>query len=118
MTRIKRGVTANKRRKKVIKRAKGFLADRSKKYLAAKEALLIAGVYAFRDRRAKKRNMRKLWQIRLNTAVRNHGLSYSRFINALKVSKIGLDRKVLSDLAMNNPEVFASIVEKAKASVK
>lgn len=115
MTRIKRGVMAHKRRKKVLKRAKGFLFGRGTKFRAAKEALLKAGVYAYRDRRAKKRAMRGLWQIRLNAAVRNYGLNYSKFINALKLSKIEIDRKVLSDLAMNNPEIFAKVVEKAKA---
>jgi len=118
MTRIKRGVMAHKRRKKVIKKAKGFLGARSKKYTAAKEALFKAGAYAFRDRRAKKRTMRQLWDIRLNAAVRKYGTNYSKFIHALKLSKIEIDRKVLSDLAMNNPEVFAKIVEKAKEATK
>ena len=118
MTRIKRGVMANKRRKKVIKKAKGFLGARSKKYKAAKEALMKAGTQAYRDRRTKKRVMRRLWQIRLNAAVREYGLSYSKFINALKLAKIEIDRKVLSDLAMNNPKVFAKIVEKVKTAVK
>lgn len=118
MTRIKRGVMAHKRRKKVIKKAKGFLGARSKKYRAAKEALFKASVYAYRDRRAKKRTMRQLWEIRLNAAVRNHGTNYSKFIHALKLSRIEIDRKVLSDLAMNNPEVFARIVEKAKTAIK
>lgn len=114
MTRIKRGTMAHKRRKKVIKKAKGFLFGRSTKFRAAKEALLKAGTYAYRDRRTKKRVMRRLWQTRLNAAVREYGLSYSRFINALKLAKIEIDRKVLSDIAMNNPEIFAKIVEKVK----
>lgn len=118
MTRIKRGVMAHKRRKKVIKKAKGFLGARSKKYIAAKEALFKAGAYAYRDRRAKKRTMRQLWEIRLNAAVRNYGTNYSKFIHMLKLSKIEIDRKVLSDLAMNNPEIFAKIVEKAKTAIK
>ncbi len=105
---------AHKRRKKVIKKAKGFLFGRSTKFRAAKEALLKAGTYAYRDRRTKKRVMRRLWQTRLNAAVREYGLSYSRFINALKLAKIEIDRKVLSDIAMNNPEIFAKIVEKVK----
>ncbi len=109
---------ANKRKKKVLKRAKGFLNARSKKYIAAKEALLKAGVYAYRDRKAKKRTMRGLWQIRLNAAVREYGLSYSKFIHALKLAKIELDRKVLSEIALENPAIFKSIVEKAKAGIK
>lgn len=109
---------ANKRRTKVIKKAKGFLGARSTKYKAAKEALMKAGIYAYRDRRAKKRVMRRLWQIRLNAGVRECGLSYSKFINALKLAKIEIDRKVLSDLAMNNPQIFKSIVEKVKTAIK
>ena len=118
MTRIKRGVTASKRRKKVIKKAKGYLGARSKKYKAAKEALMKAGTQAYRDRRTKKRVMRSLWQIRLNAGVREHGLTYSKFIHALKLAKIEIDRKVLSDLAMNDPKVFAKIIGKVKEAVK
>ena len=118
MTRIKRGVMANKRRKGVIKKAKGFLGARSKKYKAAKEALMKAGTQAYRDRRTKKRVMRRLWQIRLNAGVREYGLTYSKFIHALKLAKIEIDRKVLSDLAMNNPAIFKSIVEKVKTKIK
>ncbi|MDF1498598.1 MAG: 50S ribosomal protein L20 [Patescibacteria group bacterium] len=118
MTRIKRGVMANKRRKKVLKKAKGFLNARSKKYKAAKEALMKAGTYAYRDRKAKKRTMRALWQVRLNAGVREYGLSYSRFIHALKLSKIELDRKVLSQIATDNPQVFKNIVDKVKTAIK
>lgn len=109
---------ANKRRKKVIKKAKGFLGARSKKYKAAKEALMKAGTQSYRDRRNKKRVMRRLWQTRLNAGVREHGLSYSKFIHALKLAKVEIDRKVLSDLAINNPEVFTKIIEKAKTAIK
>lgn len=109
---------ANKRRKKVLKKAKGYLNARSKKYKAAKEALMKAGTYAYRDRKAKKRTMRALWQIRINAKVREYGLSYSKFIHALKLSKIEIDRKVLSELAIDNPKVFAKIVEKAKTAIK
>jgi len=109
---------ANKRRKKVIKKAKGYLGARSKKYKAAKEALMKAGTQAYRDRRTKKRVMRRLWQIRLNAGVREYGLTYSKFIHALKLAKIEIDRKVLSDLAMNNPVVFKSVVEKVKTKIK
>lgn len=116
MTRIKRGIMAHKRRKGVLKRAKGYLGSRSTKFRAAKEALLKAGVYAYRDRRAKKRTTRALWQIRINAAVRKYGLNYSRFINALKLAKIEIDRKVLADLALNNPEIFKKIMEKVKTA--
>ena len=118
MTRIKRGVMANKRRKKVIKKAKGYLNARSKKYKAAKEALMKAGVYAYRDRKTKKRTMRGLWLIRLNAGVREYGLNYSKFIHALKLSNVELDRKVLSQIAVENPKIFKNIVEKAKTEVK
>jgi len=118
MTRIKRGVMANKRRKKVIKKAKGYLNARSKKYKAAKEALMKAGVYAYRDRKTKKRTMRGLWLIRLNAGVREYGLNYSKFIHALKLSNVELDRKVLSQIAVENPKIFKSIVEKAKTAIK
>jgi len=109
---------ANKRRKKVLKKAKGFLNARSKKYKAAKEALMKAGTYAYRDRKAKKRTMRALWQVRLNAGVREYGLSYSRFIHALKLSKIELDRKVLSQIATDNPQVFKNIIDKVKTAIK
>lgn len=113
--RVKRGTTANKRRKKVIKMAKGFKWGRSKKYKAAKDAVRHALSYAFRDRKVKKRTTRALWQIRINAAVREHGMSYSKFIGGLKKANIQVDRKVLSDLAANNPKAFGKIVEKVKA---
>ncbi len=112
MTRVKRGVLKRKRRKKIIKQAKGYKWGRKTKYRAAKDALKHAWTYAYRDRHAKKREFRKLWQIRINAACREHGLSYSRFINALKKNKIGLDRKILSDLAKNHPEIFSEIIKK------
>ena len=118
MTRIKRGVMANKRRKKVIKKAKGYLNARSKKYKAAKEALMKAGTYAYRDRKVKKRTMRGLWLIRLNAGVREYGLNYSKFIHALKLSNVELDRKILSQIAVENPKIFKNIVEKAKTEIK
>lgn len=112
--RVKRGTSANKRRKKVIKMAKGYKWGRSKKYRAAKEAVKHALTYAFRDRKAKKRSARGLWQIKINAAVREHGLSYSKFMNGLKKANIQVDRKILSDLAANNPKEFAKIVGKIK----
>lgn len=114
MTRIKRGVLASKRRKKVLKRTKGYLLGRSKKYKLAKEADLKASAYAFRDRKSKKRQFRKLWIIRLNAAVRKYDLSYSKFIALLKKAKVEIDRKVLSDIAVNNPKTFKAIVDKLK----
>jgi len=114
MSRIKRGVTASKRRKNTLKKAKGYLLGRSKKYRLAKEATIKAGQYAYRDRKRKKGQFRRVWIVRLNAAVRQHGLSYSKFIKALKVAKIDLDRKVLADIAFNHPKTFAQIVAKVK----
>lgn len=116
MTRIKRGVMANKRRKNVLKRAKGYLRDRRSKYRYAKMAVIKAGTNAFRDRKRKKRLMRGLWQIRINAAVREFGMSYSRFIHALKLSNVEIDRKVLSEIAAENPAVFEAIAKKAQAA--
>ena len=112
MPRVKRGVIHTKNRKNILKRARGFKWGRKKLIKIAKTAVTKADAYAFRDRRAKKRTMRALWQIQLNAAVREHGLSYSRFIDKLKKAKIELDRKVLSELARKEPSVFAKIVEK------
>ncbi len=114
MARIKRGTTANKRRKNVLKLAKGFRWRRSTNYKAAKEALLKAGKYMYRDRRVKKRTMRKLWILRLNNAVREHGLKYSTFINTLKKKEIALDRKVLAELAVEHAGIFAKMIDKVK----
>lgn len=114
MTRVKRGVTASKRRKKVLKMAKGFRWRRKSNYRAAKEAIMKAGKYAYRDRRTKKRVMRRLWILRLNNAVREFGISYSKFINLLKTKKIDLDRKVLSQMAIEDPKVFKKFIEKVK----
>ncbi|MCX6765788.1 MAG: 50S ribosomal protein L20 [Candidatus Moranbacteria bacterium] len=114
MTRIKRGVAASKRRKKVLKMAKGFRWRRKSHYQAAKEALLKAGKYAYRDRRAKKRTARSLWILRLNNAVRNFGLTYREFIKIAGSKKIQLDRKVLSQLAVEHPAVFKKLIEEIK----
>ncbi len=110
MPRVKRGVIANKRRKRLLKRTKGFKWTRSTKYRQAKEALLHAGTHQFADRKKKKRNFRRLWQIKINAAARDNGLTYSKLINQLKKANIELDRKILSDIAANNPEVFKKIV--------
>lgn len=114
MTRVKRGVTASKRRKNTLKMTKGFRWRRKSNFRAAKEALLKAGKYAYRDRRTKKRTMRSLWILRLNNAVRNFDLTYSKFIKILKDRKIELDRKVLSQMAMENPKTFKKFIEKIK----
>jgi large subunit ribosomal protein L20 len=114
MVRVKRGVQANKRRKNLLKNAKGFRWGRKSKYKAAKEAMYHAWEYSYRDRKTKKRNFRKLWQIQINAACRPYGFSYSKFVNGLKKNKIELDRKVLSELANKNPEIFKKIVETIK----
>lgn len=114
MTRVKRGVMTKKRHKNLLKKASGFRWGRSKLYRKAKEAVIKAGVYAHRDRRAKKRDFRSLWITRLNNALRLHGLTYSRFIAIEKEKGIEIDRKVLSQMAVENPEVFEKFVEKVK----
>ena len=111
MSRVKRGVNKNKRRKNILAQTKGYRFDRSRKERVAKEAIRHAGIYAFRHRRAKKREMRNLWTLRINAAVRPLGFSYSKFINALKESGSKLDRKVLATLAKDHPEVFEHVVK-------
>ena len=110
MPRVKRGTTANARRKRLLKHAKGFKWRQKKNYRAAKEALLHAWTHQFSDRKKKKRNFRRLWQVRLNAAARQEGLTYSRLIAQLKAANIELDRKVLSDIAATSPETFKQIV--------
>ena len=114
MTRVKRGVSASKRRKNLLEDAKGYRWKRKSHYAAAKQAVIKAGAYAYRDRRVKKRTMRALWITRLNIAPREVGQKYSSFIKILTDKKIEVDRKVLSQLAMQNPEVFKKFVESAK----
>lgn len=114
MARVKRGTIANKRRKNVLKLAKGYRFGRSKKFKQAKEAILHAGNHAFTHRKDKKGNFRRLWTIKINAAVRAFDLSYSRFIDMLKKKDIALDRKVLADIAENNPQTFERIVEEVK----
>lgn len=113
MTRVKRGTIANKRRKKILKAAKGFKWSRKSKYRAAKEGIYHAWRNAFIGRKQKKRNMRKLWQIKINAAVRlnENNLNYSKFINNLKKVNIQLDRKVLAELAQSHPEIFKKVIE-------
>lgn len=114
MVRVKRGTIAHKRRKRVLKLTKGFRWGRKSKYRLAKQALMKAWTYAYRDRRVKKRDFRKLWQVQISAALADFGLSYSKFINLLKKKKIGLDRKILAQLAKEKPEIFKKIVEEAK----
>jgi len=114
MPRVKRGLAHLKRRKNLLKQAKGYRWGRKNLLKQAKVAVTKAGVYSYRDRKAKKRVNRRLWQIQINAAVREHGLSYSKFIGGLKKAQVEIDRKILSDLARNNPEIFAKIAEMAK----
>ncbi|MDX1670174.1 MAG: 50S ribosomal protein L20 [Limnobacter sp.] len=116
MPRVKRGVTARARHKKVLDLAKGYRGRRKNVYRIAKQAVMKAGQYAYRDRRNKKRVFRALWITRINAAVREHGMSYSVFINGLKKASIGLDRKVLADLAVTDKAAFKAVVEQVKAA--
>ena len=115
MPRVKRGVTARARHKKILALAKGFRGRRKNVYRVAKQAVMKAGQYAYRDRRTRKRVFRKLWIARINAGARSHGVTYSRFIAGLKKLSIDLDRKVLSDMAINDPAAFGAIVAKVKA---
>ena len=117
MSRVKRGVTARARHKKVLSEAKGFRGRRSSVYRVAIEAVMKAGQYAYRDRRAKKRVFRALWIARINAATRELGISYSVFMNGLKKAAIELDRKVLADMAVFDKPAFAAIVNQVKAVV-
>ena len=117
MARVKRGVTAHARHKKVLKAAEGYYGRRKSTIRIAKQAVEKAGQYAYRDRRVKKRNFRALWIQRINAAVREYGLTYNRFIDGLSKAEVAVDRKVLSDLAITQPEAFGVLVEKAKAAL-
>ena len=117
MARVKRGTTAHARHKKVLKAAKGYYGARHRLIRTAKSAVEKAGQYAYRDRRTRKRNFRALWIQRINAAAREHGLTYGRFINGLGRAGIEVDRKVLSDLAINEPEAFKALVDKAQAAL-
>jgi large subunit ribosomal protein L20 len=117
MPRVKRGVTARARHKKVMALAKGYRGRRSSVYRIAKQAVMRAGQYAYRDRRNRKRVFRALWIARINAAAREHGISYSRFINGLMKASIGLDRKVLAEMAVNDKPAFAGIVAQVKATL-
>ncbi len=117
MPRVKRGVTARARHKKVLKKAKGYYGARSRVFRVAKQAVTRAGQYAYRDRRQRKRQFRSLWIARINAAARAHGLSYSRLIDGLHKADIQIDRKVLADLAVREPDAFGKIAEQAKGAL-
>ncbi|CAH9018615.1 50S ribosomal protein L20 [Candidatus Nitrosacidococcus sp. I8] len=117
MPRVKRGVTAHARHKKIIAQAKGYRGRRKNVFRVANQAVIKAGQYAYRDRRQRKRQFRNLWIVRINAAARECGLSYSRFINGLKKASIEMDRKVLADLAVQDMAAFTAIAERAKAAL-
>jgi len=117
MARVKRGVTAGRRHKKVLGKAKGYYNARRKVFRAAKQAVIKAGQYAYRDRRAKKREFRALWITRINAAARLYGMSYSRIINGLNKAGLDIDRKVLADLAVHDVEAFGAIAQQAKTAL-
>ena len=117
MSRVKRGIRTRARHHKIIKQAKCYFGKKSKLFKVANQAVLKSGSYAYRDRRQKKRDFRKLWIARINAAARQNGLSYSKFMNGLKVAGVELDRKVLSDIAITDPKAFAALVEQAKAAL-
>ena len=117
MARVKRGVVARKKHKKVLKAAKGYYGARSRVYRVAKQAVIKAGQYAYRDRRVKKRSFRSLWIARINAQSRALGITYSQLIAGLKKAEIEMDRRVLADLAVHDKDAFATIVEKAKGAL-
>lgn len=117
MSRVKRGVRTRARHRKILKQAKGYFGHKSKLFKVANQAVMKSGSYAYRDRKAKKRDFRKLWIQRINAAARMNGLSYSKFMNGLKKANITLDRKVLSDIAITDPKGFAALCEQAKAAL-
>jgi len=115
--RVKTGVVRHRRHKRLLKQARGFYSGRRKHFRKAKEQLERSLVYAYRDRRQKKRDFRKLWIVRINAAARLNDLNYSRFMHGLKLANIELDRKILADMAMNNPESFTKIADASKAAL-
>jgi large subunit ribosomal protein L20 len=117
MARVKRSVHAKKKRREILAAAKGYTGSRRKRVRLAKEQLMHSGMYAYRDRRDRKAQFRRLWIARINAAVRPHGVSYSRFVNGLKTAGVEVDRKVLADLAVRDPAAFAQLVERSKSAV-
>ena len=117
MARVKRSVHAKKKRREILDKAKGYTGTRRKRYRAAKEQVQHSGVYAYRDRRDRKAQFRRLWIARINAACRPHGVSYSRFINGLKLADVEVDRKILADLAVHAPKAFEQLIETSKAAL-
>jgi len=118
MPRVKRSVAGRKRRKKVLDQAKGYYSSRGKHYRAAHEQVLHSGVYAYRDRRARKGDFRRLWIIRINAAARENGMSYSRLMAGLKLAEVEVDRKMLAELAVNEPATFTALADVARRSLE
>ena len=118
MPRVKRSVAGKKKRRALMKQAKGYYSSRGKHYRAAREQVLHSGVYAYRDRRARKGDFRRLWITRINAAARENGLSYSRLIAGLREAEVEVDRKMLAELAVNEPQAFAALADVAKASLE
>ena len=116
MPRVKRSVAGRKRRREVLKQAKGYYSARGKHFRAAREQVTHSGVYAFRDRRARKGDFRRLWITRINAAARNNGISYSRLVAGLRLAEVEVDRKMLAELAVNEPDAFSALVAVAKDS--
>jgi large subunit ribosomal protein L20 len=117
MPRVKRSVAGRKKRREVLKQAKGYYSSRGKHYRAAREQVIHSGVYAYRDRRARKGDFRRLWIIRINAAARQNGISYSRMMAGLRAAEVEIDRKMLAELAVNEPKAFAQLAEVAKQSL-
>ena len=117
MPRVKRGVTAHRRHKKILKKAKGYYGARSRVFRVAKQAVTKAGQYAYRDRRQRKRQFRSLWITRINAQSRANGLTYSRLVSGLKLANVALDRRVLADLAVHDKEAFAEVVQCARSAL-
>ncbi len=118
MPRVKRSVAGRKKRREVLKKAKGYYSSRGKHYRVAREQVMHSGVYAYRDRRARKGDFRRLWITRINAAARINGMSYSRLMSGLRLAEVELDRKVLAELAVNEPDAFAELVQVAKRSLE
>jgi large subunit ribosomal protein L20 len=118
MSRVKRSVSARKKRRKVLEQAKGYRATKNSSYKRAKEQVQRSGQYAYRDRRVRKREFRRLWIIRINAGARENGLSYNQFMHGLQLAQIELDRKILAELAVSDPHYFASLVGQARAALE
>ena len=118
MARVKRGVTTRKRRKKLLKQSKGYFGAKGNLYRVAKQQVIKSGQYAYRDRKNRKREFRKLWIARINAAARQHDISYSRLMNGLKLAGIEMNRKMLSEIAINDEKAFEELVNKAKDALK